>query len=84
MTDVVPDLLTTAEVAEKLRCSKRYVCDLIKAGRLTAIRLKPGGRWRVHRESLEKMIGGPVKRERRQPSAELIRDGDAALARLGW
>lgn len=47
-------LLTIAEVAEKLRVSRRTVRHWLQTGRLTG--LKIGGQWRVKLDVLEEFI----------------------------
>lgn len=50
------NLLTTAEVSEKLRVSTRTVLRLIASGELKGI--KAGRQWRVSPESLRAFIEG--------------------------
>jgi excisionase family DNA binding protein len=40
----MPQYVTVAEVAERLRYSAWYVRDLARSGRLPSVRLSPGGR----------------------------------------
>jgi len=50
------DLLTTAEVAEVLRCSPDAVIRRIREGSLDAIQV--GRRWLVARKTIERMLAG--------------------------
>lgn len=48
-----PKLLTTKEVAEMLRVSKRTIFRYIKDGKLKAKKI---GQWRIKKEDLDKFI----------------------------
>ena len=73
-------VMTTSEVAEHLRCSKRHVRCLIRNGKLRATRLCDGGRYRIFEESVDSLLGIRVQ----QPSeAALIRETSLALVRAG-
>lgn len=54
MTEEKPDLLTLAEAMRFLRISERTAHRWIRAGILPAVKI--GGRWRVPREALERLI----------------------------
>jgi len=45
-------ILTVAQVADQLQCSKRTVCDLIHSGRLPAFRYLSRN-WRIRKSDLE-------------------------------
>lgn len=49
-------LLRVGEVAERLAYSKTVVHQLIRAGRLRAVRLGPGSPWRVPDEAIGEFI----------------------------
>lgn len=49
-------LMRTDEVAERLCCSRGTVFNLIRAGRLHAVRVTPGGGWRVKLADLRDFI----------------------------
>ena len=55
-TDETPEFLTTAEVAQRLRYSPRYVRTLIQQKDLGAVQLKSGGRWLVPYPEYEKYL----------------------------
>jgi excisionase family DNA binding protein len=57
-------LLTTAEVAERLRCSVWNVRDLVRAGRLPSVRLKPRGRLLFDEDELRQAIRDGHRGER--------------------
>ena len=51
---LVSELLTTADVAQILRLSKKTVGEMMRNGELPAMRI--GNMWRVRRESLDGWI----------------------------
>ena len=55
----MPDLLTTAEVAERLKFSPATVREMIRRGELRAERW--GRQWRVREEALVKPDAKPAK-----------------------
>ncbi len=50
----MPEVLTTADVAQILRLSIKTVGDMIRNGELPAMRI--GGVWRMRRESLDEWM----------------------------
>lgn len=50
-----PDMLTSAEAAQLLRCSTQTVRNLVNRGELTGARV--GGRYLIHAESVQRMLG---------------------------
>ncbi len=81
----IPDMLTVADVARKLRRCPRYVRDLIHCGMLKAVRIsKPGGgrgRFLVRPDSVAKLLGVSVQRESEE---SLYRRAKAAAVRQGY
>ena len=56
------EAMSTAEVAHELRCSARWVCELIRRGDIPARRI--GARtWAVHRDDLRRYIERKAKKE---------------------
>lgn len=73
--------LTTTEVARLLNRKAAYVCGLIKAGRLSAIKLTPDGNWLIDPDSVERLVG---RRMERQPNAADIAERERlALMEMG-
>ena len=54
--EVVPDLLTVAEVAAALRCGLSTVYDMLQQGRLLSVRLGRRKGIRVLRSSLDALL----------------------------
>lgn len=78
----LPELLSVAEVAKLMRCSKRTVHDRIADGTLKGI--KPFGRWLVFVDSLAALVGQrPERKTSTRQSQRDMRRADAAMARLG-
>jgi len=67
---LVSELLTTADVAQILRLSKKTVSEMMRNGNSLAMRI--GGVWRVRRESLEEWM-------RKQEQARSTKQGSARL-----
>ncbi len=68
-------LLTTRQVADTLGCSQRYVRTLVGHGTLKAIRLQPGGVYRIYEQSVSDLCDDSDRQQQRQ------RD-DAALDKV--
>lgn len=56
-----PDVLDVEEVAELLRVSKQTIYNMLKDGRLKAV--KVGREWRFPREAVERLLISPGKLE---------------------
>ena len=55
------DVLTLAEVATRLRLSEKTVRRAVKAGRLRALQLVPGGAVRFYQGDIERFIRGRAR-----------------------
>jgi len=53
------DLLTVSEVAEYLRITERTTREMIKSGKLPAVKLSK--EWRIKRADVEKLLDTEVK-----------------------
>jgi excisionase family DNA binding protein len=51
--------VTIGQVARHLRCSQRHVYELVKTGRLRAVRRTAGAAWRVRAGDLARFLGLP-------------------------
>ena len=72
-----PLLLDVADVAALLRVSKRTVANMLRDGRLTAVRI--GGAVRVRRADVEALVAGRPATARFLDSAE-VKDADPTSA----
>lgn len=80
-----PDLLTPAEVAELCNVTPATVRVWIRSGRIPGVRV--GGRFRIHRLDLEKMLKPvePAFVERPESAAEkLKRDAETESILREW
>jgi excisionase family DNA binding protein len=67
-TQTIGDVLTAAELAEYLHCTRATVYHLVSRGELPCFRLR--GSWRFKRVDLDKWVnggGGPGRRPGRLP-----------------
>jgi len=55
------DLLTLAEVCQRLRISEQTVRAMLRAGKIASCRLGKRGQWRVRRSALENFLDGGVR-----------------------
>ncbi len=79
----VPQFLTVQQVAKLLVTSDRYVRkELIRAGKVRAIRFKRRGPWRIYASSLDRLLDHPICHEKSE--AYYDRRADLAMARLGY
>lgn len=58
-----PDLLTTAEVAARLRVTEATVTSWVRDAKLAAIRLPGGKGYRFHREAVDALTAAPTPKE---------------------
>ena len=56
-----PVLLTTQQTAELLGVTRRSVATLCRSGEIRAVRLGPGGRWRIVRNHVEEIVQSKPK-----------------------
>ncbi|MDM8008818.1 MAG: helix-turn-helix domain-containing protein [Phycisphaerae bacterium] len=77
----IPDMLTVAETARRLRRSPASVRRLIHSGRLRAVRLSERGHLLVYADSLCALLG--VRRERQHSREYHLKRDDEILARRG-
>lgn len=76
------DMLTVAQVAQRLKCSSRRVRQMIHDGRLAGFRLAGTGNWRVRTRSIAELVC--LEEDRGRSSRSLRRRASAALVRLGY
>ena len=82
MSDAL-QLLTVSQTANMLACSERYVrTELIGKGKLKAIQFKPRGQYRVHADSVEKLVNHQLHREKSDSYYQ--QRAAAAMEKLGW
>lgn len=63
------EMLTTGEVAQALGVTINTVKNWVAAGRLDAVRL-PSGHYRIPRNGVERLLGGPAREELRERVSE--------------
>lgn len=86
MDDDAHLMMDVKEVARLLNVSPDYVRDeLIRKGRLDAIRYTPRGQFRIHPHAVDKLLGRPISQARNSPIArrKAIREAETIMKRLG-
>jgi excisionase family DNA binding protein len=69
-------LLTSAEVADVLSVSRERVTQLVREGRLGAIRLGPRGRYRFHPDTISRLVAEAKSRPAELEDAAQETDGE--------
>lgn len=65
-------LLTSAEVAQRMRVNPRTVTNWVREGKLTALRIHPAGRYRFRESDVRRLLYGPEPEPAPVPTHEAV------------
>lgn len=76
------DIMTVAQVADRLKCGPRRVRQLIQEGKLAAFKLGDTGHWKITTRSVADLFG--FEQERSHAPTYYRRRAQAAMTRMGY